>query len=501
MSSYGLEIIGAEECRALLRAGQVGRVAVCGARPGVFPVLYSLLDDDVVFRTAPGEKLIAAAAGPRRRVRDRRLRHVDALGMERERGRELRGDRRSRRARRGPCARARAVGGRGPRPLRPDPREVSGRRVVPAGCSCSRATKDPVRLLSSMLLVRYCACGRAPRAGRDTPAPFGRGRRRAARRRRTGRLRCSCCSTARCGSRRTARRSRPVTEPGACVGEMSLLLGVSATADVVASRTVGGRRHRRRAARCSSDDPACARAGPAARAAPPGDDDVSRRHQAAVRRSRRRPRDGRRRARQLDAQLGLAAARARSERDPIPSTSADRSATARPRRTSLLDPGQRRPPRALRVGVELDARRDRTDLAAGVEHQRRADPIDPRTAGRERRLVHVPAQHDARADAARSTRRAPRRRSAACRSSSSATSSGGAWYTQIHCRSPTSAASAASWRSTTSRVRGPSHHGHTVTITLVGEHMRAVDEDTRRRRAASSHAADRSPSSLRALRS
>ncbi len=61
MSSYGLEIIGAEECRALLREGQVGRVAVCGARPGVFPVLYGLLDDDVVFRTAPGEKLIAAA--------------------------------------------------------------------------------------------------------------------------------------------------------------------------------------------------------------------------------------------------------------------------------------------------------------------------------------------------------------------------------------------------------------------------------------------------------
>ena len=34
---------------------------MCGARPGVFPVLYALLDEDVVFRTAPGEKLIAAA--------------------------------------------------------------------------------------------------------------------------------------------------------------------------------------------------------------------------------------------------------------------------------------------------------------------------------------------------------------------------------------------------------------------------------------------------------
>jgi nitroimidazol reductase NimA-like FMN-containing flavoprotein (pyridoxamine 5'-phosphate oxidase superfamily) len=61
MSSYGLEIIGREECDALLGSQRIGRVAVCGARPGVFPVVYALLDGDVVFRTAPGEKLIAAA--------------------------------------------------------------------------------------------------------------------------------------------------------------------------------------------------------------------------------------------------------------------------------------------------------------------------------------------------------------------------------------------------------------------------------------------------------
>jgi nitroimidazol reductase NimA-like FMN-containing flavoprotein (pyridoxamine 5'-phosphate oxidase superfamily) len=60
MSSYGLEIIGREECDALLGSQRVGRVGLCGARPGVFPVLYALLDGDVVFRTAPGEKLIAA---------------------------------------------------------------------------------------------------------------------------------------------------------------------------------------------------------------------------------------------------------------------------------------------------------------------------------------------------------------------------------------------------------------------------------------------------------
>jgi len=61
MSSYGLEILDREQCDALLRTQRVGRIAVSGARPGVFPVLYDLLDGDVVFRTAPGEKLIAAA--------------------------------------------------------------------------------------------------------------------------------------------------------------------------------------------------------------------------------------------------------------------------------------------------------------------------------------------------------------------------------------------------------------------------------------------------------
>jgi nitroimidazol reductase NimA-like FMN-containing flavoprotein (pyridoxamine 5'-phosphate oxidase superfamily) len=61
MSSYGLEILSSEECDRLLQTQTVGRVGVGGARPGVFPVLFALLDGDVVFRTAPGEKLIAAA--------------------------------------------------------------------------------------------------------------------------------------------------------------------------------------------------------------------------------------------------------------------------------------------------------------------------------------------------------------------------------------------------------------------------------------------------------
>lgn len=61
MSNYGLEILDRAQCDALLPTQRVGRVAVCTGRASVFPVLYDLLDGDVVFRTAPGEKLIAAA--------------------------------------------------------------------------------------------------------------------------------------------------------------------------------------------------------------------------------------------------------------------------------------------------------------------------------------------------------------------------------------------------------------------------------------------------------
>jgi nitroimidazol reductase NimA-like FMN-containing flavoprotein (pyridoxamine 5'-phosphate oxidase superfamily) len=61
MSSYGLDVLQLDECRRLLATQVIGRVGVCGARPGVFPVIFGLLDGDVVFRTAPGEKLIAAA--------------------------------------------------------------------------------------------------------------------------------------------------------------------------------------------------------------------------------------------------------------------------------------------------------------------------------------------------------------------------------------------------------------------------------------------------------
>jgi nitroimidazol reductase NimA-like FMN-containing flavoprotein (pyridoxamine 5'-phosphate oxidase superfamily) len=61
VSNYGLDVLTADECRALLETRRVGRVAICTGRPAILPVVYGLLDGDVVFRTAPGEKLIAAA--------------------------------------------------------------------------------------------------------------------------------------------------------------------------------------------------------------------------------------------------------------------------------------------------------------------------------------------------------------------------------------------------------------------------------------------------------
>jgi nitroimidazol reductase NimA-like FMN-containing flavoprotein (pyridoxamine 5'-phosphate oxidase superfamily) len=62
VSSYGLEVLDRDTCDALLTTQRVGRVAVYVAdHPIVLPVVYALLDGDIVFRTAPGEKLIAAA--------------------------------------------------------------------------------------------------------------------------------------------------------------------------------------------------------------------------------------------------------------------------------------------------------------------------------------------------------------------------------------------------------------------------------------------------------
>jgi nitroimidazol reductase NimA-like FMN-containing flavoprotein (pyridoxamine 5'-phosphate oxidase superfamily) len=64
MTSRGLEILTADECRGLLSSHAVGRVAVrIGEAPSILPVTYALLDGDVVFRADPGTKLSAAVMG------------------------------------------------------------------------------------------------------------------------------------------------------------------------------------------------------------------------------------------------------------------------------------------------------------------------------------------------------------------------------------------------------------------------------------------------------
>jgi nitroimidazol reductase NimA-like FMN-containing flavoprotein (pyridoxamine 5'-phosphate oxidase superfamily) len=61
MTSRGLEILTPDECREMLGAQTLGRVAVrIGEAPVILPVNFALLDGDVVFRTDPGTKLSAA---------------------------------------------------------------------------------------------------------------------------------------------------------------------------------------------------------------------------------------------------------------------------------------------------------------------------------------------------------------------------------------------------------------------------------------------------------
>ena len=61
----GLERISREECVALLRSKDVGRlVVVDSGRPLIFPVNYAMDGDAPVFRTASGTKLWAASRSP-----------------------------------------------------------------------------------------------------------------------------------------------------------------------------------------------------------------------------------------------------------------------------------------------------------------------------------------------------------------------------------------------------------------------------------------------------
>ena len=66
MTSRGLDILGYEECLELLGRNSFGRIGLKIADdPIVLPVYYALVDDEIVFRTDPGTKLIAAVLDSR----------------------------------------------------------------------------------------------------------------------------------------------------------------------------------------------------------------------------------------------------------------------------------------------------------------------------------------------------------------------------------------------------------------------------------------------------
>src|SRR5215210_4304688 len=61
----GIELVDRDDCLDLLRGEQVGRVGVVvGRQPLIFPVNYAVLDETVVFRSAPGSKLDAGPRSP-----------------------------------------------------------------------------------------------------------------------------------------------------------------------------------------------------------------------------------------------------------------------------------------------------------------------------------------------------------------------------------------------------------------------------------------------------
>jgi nitroimidazol reductase NimA-like FMN-containing flavoprotein (pyridoxamine 5'-phosphate oxidase superfamily) len=60
----GINILDVDECWALLRSNEVGRLAVSIAnRPDIFPINYVVDGQTIVFRTAEGTKLAGAVLG------------------------------------------------------------------------------------------------------------------------------------------------------------------------------------------------------------------------------------------------------------------------------------------------------------------------------------------------------------------------------------------------------------------------------------------------------
>lgn len=62
LDRHGFETLDRAQCLDLLRTRSVGRVAITvAALPAIFPVAFTMLGDDIVFRSPAGSKLTAAA--------------------------------------------------------------------------------------------------------------------------------------------------------------------------------------------------------------------------------------------------------------------------------------------------------------------------------------------------------------------------------------------------------------------------------------------------------
>ena len=60
----GMTVLSADECWALLRSAEVGRLAIAiNGHPDIFPINFIVDHGAVVFRTAEGTKLAAAVLG------------------------------------------------------------------------------------------------------------------------------------------------------------------------------------------------------------------------------------------------------------------------------------------------------------------------------------------------------------------------------------------------------------------------------------------------------
>jgi hypothetical protein len=139
----GIEVLGEDECRALLAQETVGRIGLSvDALPAILPVNYAMVEGSIVFRTGEGGKLRAAVC---RTIVAFEVDHIDPIraegwsvlvvGMAEP-----------------VAASAQMPGSAIPTPWAGGPRQqlvrirpevISGRRVIPPGAGAGRADGGP----------------------------------------------------------------------------------------------------------------------------------------------------------------------------------------------------------------------------------------------------------------------------------------------------------------------------------------------------------------------